>query len=191
MRCVLKGIPAELTLTVCLMAMRRGRRLSLAHLLSDVLGGLAMRSNVDLGPYRRSSVGFDRLFDLLESGNRAESPDGYPAYDIEQTGDDTYRISVAATGFEPDEIEIVAQQNQLTVTGRKAQEQGEHRYLHRGIVTRPFEKRFQLADFVEVQEARFDNGVLRIALKREIPEAMKPHRIPIGGQGQSKQVGEG
>ncbi|MFS2108632.1 Hsp20 family protein [Sphingomonas sp. Sphisp140] len=140
-----------------------------------------MRTAFDFSPYRRSTVGFDRLFDLLEAGARGET-DSYPPFDIEQAGEDRYRITLAVAGFRPDEIEIVAQSNQLTVTGRKEEEDGDTgRFLHRGIATRAFERRFQLADFVVVEDAQFDNGLLRIALKREVPEAMKPRRIAIGG----------
>ena len=138
-----------------------------------------MRTNFDFTPYRRSTVGFDRLFDLLETSARAET-ENYPPFDIEQQGDDQYRITLAVAGFRPEEIEIVAQNNQLTVTGRRDDEADNARYLHRGIATRAFERRFQLADFVVVQDASFDNGLLRIALKREVPEAMKPRRIEIG-----------
>ena len=138
--------------------------------------------NVDFAPYRRSTVGFDRLFDMLESGLRSNGGDGFPPYDLERVSEDSYRITLAVAGFRPDEIEITAQQNQLLVSGRKADEaepeQG--RYLHRGIATRAFERRFQLADFIEVHSASFENGLLRIALKREVPEAMKPRRIEIG-----------
>ena len=141
-----------------------------------------MRTNFDFAPYRRSTVGFDRLFDLLES-SAASQTEGYPPFDIEQEAEDRYRITLAVAGFRPDEIEIVAQSNQLTVTGRKSEEEDSGRYLHRGIATRAFERRFQLADFVVVQEARFDNGLLRIALEREVPEAMKPRRIEIRGAG--------
>ena len=140
-----------------------------------------MRTNFDFTPYRRSTVGFDRLFDLLETGYRSDVADGYPPFDIEKQGDDSYQITLAVAGFGPDEIEIVAQQNQLTVSGRKAEEKDDGRYLHRGIATRAFERRFQLADFVQVENASFDNGLLRIALKREVPEAMKPRRIEIEG----------
>jgi molecular chaperone IbpA len=132
----------------------------------------------DFTPYRRSTVGFDRLFEMLESSVRAET-ETYPPFDIEQEGEDRYRITLAVAGFRPDEIDIVAQNNQLTVTGRKADEADSGKYLHRGIATRAFERRFQLADFVIVQDAEFDNGLLRIALKREIPEAMKPRRIAV------------
>ncbi|RYE04449.1 MAG: Hsp20 family protein [Sphingomonadales bacterium] len=139
-----------------------------------------MRTNFDFTPYRRSTVGFDRLFELLETSARAET-ESYPPFDIEQESDDRYRITLAVAGFRPDDIEIVAQNNQLTVTGRKAEEAEGSRYLHRGIATRAFERRFQLADFVIVESADFDNGLLRIALKREVPEAMKPRKIAING----------
>lgn len=142
-----------------------------------------MRTNFDFTPFRRSTVGFDRLFDLLESSARQEGAEGYPPFDIEQESEDSYRITLAVAGFRPDEIEIVAQSNQLTVKGQKAEESETGRYLHRGIATRAFERRFQLADFVMVQDATFDNGLLRISLKREIPEAMKPRRIEIGQGG--------
>ena len=138
-----------------------------------------MRTNFDFAPYRRSTVGFDRLFNLLESGARED--DGYPPFDIARDGEDRYRITLADAGFRPDEIEIVAQQNQLTVTGRRAEDQDEGQYLHRGIAARPFERRFQLADFVEVRSADFQNGLLSIALQRVVPEAMKPRKIAIGG----------
>jgi molecular chaperone IbpA len=142
-----------------------------------------MRTNFDFTPYRRSTVGFDRLFDLLETGMRGDGVDGYPPFDIVRDGDDSYRITLAVAGFRPDEIEIVAQQNQLTVTGRKPDHKGGSEYLHRGIATRSFERRFQLADFIEVGSADFADGLLSIALKRVVPEAMKPRRIAIGGAG--------
>lgn len=141
-----------------------------------------MRTNVDFTPYRRSTVGFDRLFDLLENSTR-EVVDGYPPFDIVRGSEDSYEITLAVAGFRPSEIEIVAQNNQLTVTGRRAEDKDDGRYLHRGIATRPFERHFQLADFVQVQGARFDHGLLTIALKREVPEAMKPRRIEIAGAG--------
>ncbi len=139
-----------------------------------------MRTNFDFSPYRRSTVGFDRLFDLLETGARADSSDGYPPFDLEKDGEDSYRITIAVAGFRPDEIDIVAQQNQLVVSGRRDEAGDGSRYLHRGIAARPFERRFQLADFIEVRSASFDNGLLTIALQRVIPEAMKPRRIEIG-----------
>ena len=140
-----------------------------------------MRTNFDFSPYRRSTVGFDRLFDLLETGQRADAADGYPPFDILRDGDDHYRITLAVAGFRPDEIEVVAQQNQLTVTGKRAGEKDQGEYLHRGIAARPFERRFQLADFIEAGNARFENGLLSIELKRVVPESMKPRKIEIGG----------
>jgi molecular chaperone IbpA len=139
-----------------------------------------MRTNFDFTPYRRSTVGFDRLFDLLETNMRGDGLDGYPPFDIATDGEDNYRITLAVAGFRPDEIEIVAQQNQLVVSGKRAEDQEQGRFLHRGIAARPFERRFQLADFVEVGSADFENGLLTIALKRVVPEAMKPRKIEIG-----------
>lgn len=138
-----------------------------------------MRTSFDFAPYRRSTVGFDRIFNLLESGMRDD--DGYPPFDIERQGEDSYRIRLAVAGFRPDEIEVVAQQNQLTITGKRAEDKDQGQYLHRGIAARSFERRFQLADFVEVRSASFDNGMLRIDLQRVVPEAMKPRKIEIGG----------
>ncbi|WP_454883339.1 Hsp20 family protein [Sphingomonas oryzagri] len=139
-----------------------------------------MRTNFDFTPYRRSTVGFDRLFDLLETGLRTDTADGYPPFDIVRDGEDSYRITLAVAGFRPDDIEVVAQQNQLTVTGKRAEDKDHGEYLHRGIAARPFERRFQLADFIEAGNARFENGLLSIELKRVVPEAMKPRKIEIG-----------
>lgn len=141
-----------------------------------------MRTNFDFTPYRRSTIGFDRLFDMLErSGVRHEQGDGYPPFDLEKVDDDSFRITLALAGFSPDEVEIVAEQNQLVVSGRKTEDEGaQDRYLHRGIAARSFERRFQLADYIEVRSATFENGLLTISLKCELPEAMKPRRIEIG-----------
>ena len=139
-----------------------------------------MRS-FDFTPYRRSTVGFDKLFDFLESA-RAEQADNYPPYDIEKLGDDSYRITLAVAGFSPADIDITARQNMLVVTGRKAESrQREGNYLHIGIATRAFERRFELADFVRVEAADMKDGLLSIELVREIPDAMKPRKIEIGG----------
>jgi molecular chaperone IbpA len=136
----------------------------------------------DFTPFRRSTVGFDRLFDFLESASRAEQ-DNYPPFDIEKLSDDTYRITLAVAGFKRHEVEIVAHQNLLTVTGRRAEEKGrDGSYLHMGIANRAFERRFELADFVRVTGADLADGLLTIELAREIPEAMKPRRISIGGE---------
>jgi len=140
-----------------------------------------MRTNFDFAPYRRSTIGFDRLFDLLESSMRGDSP-AYPAFDVERESEERYRITLALPGFTRDEIDITAQNNLLTVSGRKKSDSDNAgtRYLHRGIPASAFERTFQLADFVMVEDARFDNGLLSISLKREIPEAMKPRKIAIG-----------
>ncbi len=139
-----------------------------------------MRTNFDFTPFRRSTVGFDRLFDLLENGLTSQITDGYPPFDLVRDGEDRYRINMAVAGFRPDEIEVTAQQNMLIVTGRK-KEGGDARYIHRGIAARDFERRFGLADYVEVKNADLADGMLSIELAREIPEAMKPRRIEIGG----------
>lgn len=140
-----------------------------------------MRSSFDFAPFRRSTVGFDRLFDLLETDQRGDGSEGYPPFDLSRRGDDSYRITLAVAGFRPEEIEVVAQQNQLTISGKRGEETDGEQYLHRGIAARPFERRFQLADYVEVESAGFDNGLLRIDLQRVVPEAMKPRKIEIGG----------
>jgi molecular chaperone IbpA len=138
-----------------------------------------MRTNFDLSPYRRSTVGFDRLFDSLERGLRGEAADGYPPFDILKEGDDSYRISLAVAGYDRAQIEIVAQQNQLCIKGNQSEDAQAPEYLHRGISTRAFERRFQLADFVEVVSANLENGILTVTLKRIVPEAMKPRTVEI------------
>lgn len=137
-----------------------------------------MRTKLGFTPFRRSTVGFDRLFNLLEANAREE--DGYPPFDILREGEDSYRITLAVAGFAPSGIEVIAQQNLLTVTGKRTADDEKGDYLHRGIAARPFERRFQLADFVEVGHASFENGLLSIELKRVVPEAMKPRRIEVG-----------
>lgn len=139
-----------------------------------------MRNSFDWTPYRRSTVGFDRLFDFLETGG--SGAENYPPFDIEKIADDHFRITVAVAGFKPGEIDITAQQNMLTVSGRKAPapEGEERKLLYSGIATRAFERRFQLADFVRVDRADLADGLLTIDLVREVPEAMKPHKIAIG-----------
>jgi molecular chaperone IbpA len=139
-----------------------------------------MRTNFDFTPYRRSTVGFDRLFDLLESSIPSQVSDNYPPFDLVQESEDKYRITLAVAGFRPDEIEVTAQQNLLIVAGRK-REDGNARYIHRGIAARAFERRFGLADYVQVKNAQLSDGVLSIDLEREIPEEMKPRKIQIGG----------
>ncbi|MGJ4898828.1 Hsp20 family protein [Bradyrhizobium oligotrophicum] len=132
----------------------------------------------DFSPLWRSTIGFDRLFDLLDETQRAVE-DHYPPYNIERIGDDRYQISLALAGFAPDELSITAEHNVLTVEGRKGDKETRE-YLYQGISSRPFKRQFNLADYVQVTNAAFDNGLLRIELVREIPEAMKPRRIAIG-----------
>ena len=142
----------------------------------------------DFSPYFRSSVGFDRLFDLLDNATRAEDP-GYPPYNIERTGDDSYRITMAVAGFGPDELSAVAQENVLTVSGRQKDDKGQKgQYLHRGIAGRAFERRFNLADYVKVVGASLANGLLHVELKREVPEAVKPRSIKIEAGQQPKAI---
>jgi molecular chaperone IbpA len=138
-----------------------------------------MRSTFDFAPYRRSTVGFDRLFDMLETQMRGDPSDGYPAFDIVAAGDDRYLITLAVPGYAPNDIEIVGRQNELTVTGKRDEAGEQGQYLHRGIAVRPFARRFELADFVEVESATLQDGLLGIVLKRVVPEAMKPRRIEI------------
>ncbi len=139
-------------------------------------------NRLDFTPYRRSTVGFDRLFDLLEKQARNNGGDNYPPFNIERRGDDEYRITLAVAGFRAEDIDITAQQNLLTVQGRKRDEVSEGEMLHVGIANRGFERRFELADYVRVDNADMADGLLIIDLVREVPEAMKPKKIAIGGQ---------
>lgn len=134
----------------------------------------------DLTPYRRSTVGFDRLFDLLEN-NARNTGDNYPPFNIERRDEDAYRITIAVAGFRPGDLDITAQQNLLTVQGRKRDEDASGEMLHVGIANRGFERRFELADYVRVENADLQDGLLVIDLVREVPEAMKPKKIAIGG----------
>ena len=139
-----------------------------------------MRNSFDFSPFRRSAVGFDRLFDMLESSAASGAGENYPPFDLIQEGEHDYRIEVAVAGFKRDEIEITSHQNVLIICGQKAEENGTS-YIHRGIATRSFERRFALADHIQVTGADLRDGMLALTLKREIPEAMKPRRIEIGG----------
>jgi molecular chaperone IbpA len=144
----------------------------------------------DLTPFYRSTVGFDRLFSLLDQATSDGRP-GYPPYNIERTGENAYRISVAVSGFAKDELSIVAKENTLTIKGEKvANENGKDKVevLYRGIAARAFERVFQLADFVAVKGASLENGLLHVDLVREIPEAKKPRNIPIGSSVSAAQV---
>jgi molecular chaperone IbpA len=133
----------------------------------------------DLNSLWRLTIGFDRLFDLLDE-TQQRTEDNYPPYNIERLGEDRYRISLVLAGFSPDEIAVTAEQNVLTVEGRKI-DTNQREYIYHGISARPFKRQFNLAVYVQVTAATFDNGLLQIELVREIPEAMKPRRIAIGG----------
>lgn len=140
-----------------------------------------MRTNLDLTPFYRSSIGFDRLFNLLEDASRLGTVQAWPAYDIARDGEDAYRISIAVPGFRPAELDVSQQPNLLVISGKK-EDENRAEYLHRGIDKRSFNLRFELADYVEVASADLADGLLTVNLKRELPEAMKPRRIPIGAQ---------
>ena len=146
----------------------------------------------DLSPLYRSTVGFDRMFNLLDSlGGPDNSGQTYPPYNIERTGENAYRVTMAVAGFGEDDINIESKENTLTVKGEKKSEteEKEDQFLYRGIAARAFERRFQLADHVEVKGASLENGLLHIDLVREIPEAMKPRTIAIGkGKPKAKQI---
>jgi molecular chaperone IbpA len=147
----------------------------------------------DLAPFYRSTVGFDRFFSLLDQAASDGSP-GYPPYNIERTGDNTYRISVAVSGFSQGELSIVAKENTLTIKGEKSANENTRdkaEVLYRGIAARAFERAFQLADFVVVKNASLENGLLHVDLVREIPEAKKPRNIPISTNAQAAQVVDG
>jgi molecular chaperone IbpA len=139
-----------------------------------------MRS-YDLSPLFRSTVGFDRMMRLLDAAGRVdESALTYPPYNIEKTGEDSYRVTMAVAGFSQDELNITVQEGVLTVTGKAVKEEEPKQFLHRGIARRAFERRFELADHIQVRGANLTNGLLHIDLVREVPEAMKPRSIKIG-----------
>jgi molecular chaperone IbpA len=144
--------------------------------------------NLNFDPFWRSSVGFDRVLELMDESLRYQRENNYPPYNILRTGENSYRISLAVAGFKPDQISITVQQNTLIVAGRE-NKKADHEYVHRGIAARDFERRFSLADFVEVKEAAFEDGLLQIDLVRELPDAMKPKRIEIRS-GQAIQDGK-
>jgi molecular chaperone IbpA len=139
-------------------------------------------NRLDFTPYRRTTVGFDRLFDLLERQARFAGGDNYPPFNIERSGDDSYRITLAVAGFKPGEIDITAQANLLVIKGARADTEEGKTFVHVGIANRSFERRFELADFVRVEAADLADGLLTIDLVREVPEAMKPKKILVGGQ---------
>lgn len=135
--------------------------------------------NFDLTPLYRSTVGFDRLANILDNVTRTDGGSSYPPYNIEKTGEDTYRITIAVAGFSDSELTIEARDGQLVISGKKGEAEAETNFLHRGIATRAFEKRFQLADHVRATDAVTENGLLHVDLVRELPEALKPRKIEI------------
>jgi len=150
-----------------------------------------MRSAFDFAPFRRSTVGFDRLFDMLENSSVGQAQENYPPFDLIKTGENQYRIELAVAGFKPDELDITAQQNVLIVSGRKGEETEDKGadYVYRGIANRSFERRFALADHIQVKGADMRDGLLVVELVREIPEAMKPRRIDIGSRNERSAIG--
>jgi molecular chaperone IbpA len=138
-----------------------------------------MRTAFDFSPLYRSTVGFDRLFDMLDQTARVETAAHWPPYNVEKAGDDHYRITMAVAGFGSDEIEITQTENTLLISGQKQPEQENGQFLHRGIATRAFKQSFNLADYVKVTNAKLENGLLTVDLVREVPEEMKPRRIQI------------
>jgi molecular chaperone IbpA len=135
--------------------------------------------NFDLAPLYRATVGFDRIADLMDRALAVDSQTAYPPYNIEKTAEDAYRISVAVAGFAPEELTVEVKDNTLTIAARKAPEDETRTYLHRGIATRAFERRFTLADHVRVSGAAHENGMLHVDLMREVPELAKPRKIEI------------
>ena len=134
-------------------------------------------NTLDFSPLFKSTIGFDRLMQLADAATRSDG--GYPPYDIEVTGENAYRLTMAVAGFTPDELEITVKENAVVVSGKSKSEGQETRALHRGIARRAFERRFQLADFIKVKSASLENGLLSIALEREVPEEKKPRKIEI------------
>ncbi|MEM8937273.1 MAG: Hsp20 family protein [Pseudomonadota bacterium] len=141
----------------------------------------------DLAPLYRSTVGFDRVFDLLDAAGKSESS-GYPPYNIERLDENEYRITLAVAGFAEDDLDIEVRENTLTITGNRGDANDEREFLYRGIAARSFERRYQLAEHVKISTARLANGLLHIDLQREIPEAKKPRKIAINGGGAKVKV---
>jgi molecular chaperone IbpA len=151
---------------------------------------MEMSTAFDFSPLYRSMIGVDRMADLAEAALRSNADASYPPFDVEKTGQDSYRVTIAAAGFSPAELEVTAQPNLLVVSGKKARaEEGERNFLHRGVAMRGFERRFELADHVVVRSASHADGLLTIELEREVPEALKPRRIEIGQPRQQQLAG--
>lgn len=135
----------------------------------------------DFAPLFRTAIGFDRLARLMDTAASSTEASGYPPYNIEKLGDDSYRLTMAVAGFKPEELDITAKDNTLVIAGRPAQETPKHEVLYRGIAGRAFERRFVLADHIVVEGADMNNGLLHVGLKRVVPEALKPRRIEVNG----------
>lgn len=146
-----------------------------------------MRNTIDMAPFARSTIGFDRLLDQLGTLAEPDAGDNYPPYNIEKLGEDRYRVALAVAGFSDNELSVTVEANQLTVSGKKAG--GDQKdILYRGIAHRPFIRRFSLADYVVVKDARLSNGLLTVELERQLPETMKPRRIAINGHTPPSQI---
>jgi molecular chaperone IbpA len=146
-----------------------------------------MNTMYDFAPLWRSGIGFDHLFNVLEQVGKTDQAENHPPYDIEKTGEDRYRLTLALAGWMPDEITVITEANVLVVSGQKAEPENPQ-YLYRGIPAVAFERRFNLADYVEVSEARLQNGLLSIDLVRKVPEEMKPRRIAIANGGSEPKM---
>ena len=144
--------------------------------------------HTDFTPFYRSGIGFDHLLQMMDQVTGFDSEVGYPPYNIERTGDTEYRISMAVAGFQPDELKIEVKDTTLTVSGEKKEENSQRTFLHRGIAARTFERRYQLADYVDVEAAGFENGLLNIDLVRNLPERMKPRSVEIRNGAKAKQI---
>ena len=142
----------------------------------------------DFSPLFRSTIGFDRLTRLADTATRVDGGNSYPPYNIESTGENAYRLTMAVAGFSPDELDITVKENALLVTGRAKKAEEEKEYLYRGIARRAFERRFQLADHIKVAGASLDNGLLHVDLVREIPETLKPRKVEIGSGSSPKTI---
>lgn len=138
--------------------------------------------NFDLSPLFRSTIGFDRMFDLVDQAVDVEAKTGYPPYDIEKTGEDSYRLTMAVAGFKPEELSVVCEGMTLTVTGERQKPVSET-FFYRGIAGRSFKRTFELAEYIKIAGAQLENGLLSVELKREVPEAMKPRTVPVTSVG--------
>ena len=143
--------------------------------------------HIEFAPFYRSAIGFDRLFNMLDQATGFDNESTYPPYNIERTGENAYRITLAVAGFTSEDLKLEVKEQTLTVSGEKAAETSEKTYLHRGIAARAFERRYQLADHVDVTGANFENGLLHIDLVRNVPESKKPRSIAIGTGDSAKQ----